>query len=268
MLILEKTRNQLVSSSIRAQKEKDGKTRYQKRLKSRISSSIREYNQLNMDKFFKQDILDVNIKVYGETGSYLVTLSFGGILDYLQDLLKHKQVIELKDIVRAISNSFNSKDVYIHCTCDDWKYRQAYYATKKKINSGNPENIPSKITNPNDTLGDGCKHVLLVLSNTSWIIKVASVINNYIKYMEKSQKRLYADYIYPAIYGKKYEKNVQLDLLNKDELDKDSSFIDKSNRYAKTKTEFKSGNPYRYPKQPNRNQQSFLDNKQEKQNND
>ena len=125
----------------------------------------------------------------------------------------------------------------------------AYFATKKDINSGTPELRPSKITNPDDDLGDGCKHSLLVLSNTGWIIKTASVINNYIKYMEKNQKRLYADIIYPAIYGKKYEEPVQLDIFNKDELDTDKETIDKSNKYARSKGQFQQGNPYRYQKQ-------------------
>lgn len=167
MILLEKTRNQLVSSSRTTEEEKDGKTRYQKRLKSRISSSVREYNQLNMDKFFKQNILDVNIKVYGETGNYLVSLSFGGILDNIQEFLSDGHMLQLKDILKALIDSFNKKEVYIHCTCADWKYRQAYYATKKGINSGSPELVPSKITNPDDKLGDGCKHTLLVLTNTS-----------------------------------------------------------------------------------------------------
>ena len=249
MILLEKTRNQLVSDSKNVKKERDGQTRYQKRLKSRIGSSVREYNSMNMNKLFKDNILDVNIQVYGETDNYIVTVSFGGILDELKTLLRNGQPIQLRDIVRALVISFNKDDVYIHCTCPDWQYRFAYFATKKDINSGSPELRPSDITNPEDNLGDGCKHVMLVLNNTSWIIKTASVINNYIKFMEKNQKRLYADIIYPAIYGKKYEEPVQMDLFNDDELETDEQTLDKSNKYARTKNQFKPGNEYRYPRQ-------------------
>ena len=86
MILLEKTRNQLVSDSKNVKKERDGQTRYQKRLKSRIGSSVREYNSMNMNKLFKDNILDVNIQVYGETDNYKVTLSFGSILDELRTL--------------------------------------------------------------------------------------------------------------------------------------------------------------------------------------
>lgn len=248
MILLEKTRNQLMSDSKRGKREKDGQTRYQKRLKSRIGSSVREFNALNMDKFFKKNILDINIQVYGETDNYIVKLSFGGVLDELRTLLRDGKKLELRDIVRALVISFNKDNVYISCSCNDWHFRFSFYATKKDINSGEPELRPSDITNPDDDLGDGCKHVLLVLSNTAWIIKVARVIKNYITYMENNQNRLYADFIYPAIYGKKYEEPVQLDVFD-DELETDSDAIDKSNKYAQSRTRFKPNNKYRFQRQ-------------------
>ena len=48
--------------------------------------------------------------------------------------------------------------------------RQGFLAGKSRTNYsgvGDPQTIPSDITNPNDTLGSACKHVLLVLSNTN-----------------------------------------------------------------------------------------------------
>lgn len=60
--------------------------------------------------------------------------------------------------------------------------------------------------------------------------------------MNKNKPRLYADIIYPALYGKKYEEPVQLDLDTSNELETDSDMIDKSNQYARTKNQFKPGN--------------------------
>lgn len=196
-----------------------------------------------MNKLFKDNILDVNIEVVGETDTYLVTMSFGGFLDNLHDELKNDtDVIDLRKISRALTRSFNGDNVYVHCTCPDWKYRFAYWMTKDDINAGEPESRPSDITNPNNTKGTGCKHVLRVLSNNTWIIKVASVINNYIQYMEKHMQRLYADIIYPAIYQKEYEEPVQLDMDDTDELSSDKDVIDISNKYATTKNQFQKGN--------------------------
>jgi len=38
-----------------------------------------------MNKFFKDNILNVNIQVKGETNDYLVRMSFGGILDGIKE---------------------------------------------------------------------------------------------------------------------------------------------------------------------------------------
>ena len=81
-----------------------------------------------------------------------------------------------------------------------------FYATVNNINSGEAENRKSEITNPDDSLGIGCKHILLVLTNTSWILKCATVIYNYIVYMKEHQESLYKRVLYPAIYNKKYEE--------------------------------------------------------------
>ena len=101
---------------------------------------------------------------------------------------------------------------------------------------------------------------MLVLSNNSWLLKVSSVIFNYINYMEKHYAKLYADIIYPAIYEKDYEEPVQMDMFADEEnpeLATDSDTIDTSNKYARTKTQFKKGNEYRF--KPNQQVDKQLD---------
>lgn len=261
MIITEDSRNQLMAKSKQGRKERDGKTRFQKRLKSHVASSTRQYNRINMDEFFKKDILSISIEVKGETDNYLVKISYGGVLDALQQEIKRNNgQLELRNIIKALVIAFNKEDVYIMCTCPDWKYRFGYWATKNNITSGEPELRPSDETNPNDDLGAGCKHVLLVLSNTSWIIKVASVINNYIKYMQQHMLNAYAKIIYPAVYGKKYEEPVQATMFDKDELDTDEETIDKSNIDARKRGQFKAGNPYRFTRrEDDENQTTMFD---------
>ena len=198
-----------------------------------------------MNKLFKDDILTVNISVNGETDDYTVKISFGGFLDILRDLLDDNiENLNLRNITRALITGFNRDDVYIFCSCPDFHYRFGYWATRNKLTSGEPENRPSDITNPEDSLGSGCKHILLVLSNNSWLIKVASVINNYIKYMEKHYQKLYAEIIFPAIFDREYEEPVQLtfDDADKTELDTDSDTLDKANTYNQERTKFQKGN--------------------------
>lgn len=253
----EESRKNLLSKSKQSNK---GFQRFKRRVKSRVANTVKQYNAIDMNKLFKDDILTTDVQVKGETDTYVVKISFGGFLELLYDQLKVTNEFNLKAVTRALINGFNRDDVYIHCSCPDWQYRFAYFATKNNINSGDAENRPSDTTNPNDMLGSACKHVLLVLSNTSWLLKVASVIHNYVNYMEKHHERLYQKIIYPAIWKKEYEEPKQLSLFDdEDELATDTDTIDTSNVYARTKNQFKQGNEYRFRPGPDKNQISIDD---------
>lgn len=244
-ILLEKSRNELIAQAKKGEREKgDGKTRYEKRLKSRVSSSNKTYNRMDMNSLLKKGIVNTSIEVRGETDDYIVKLSWAGFLDALRDELnRNKDELDLRIIIRALTISFNKNDVYISCNCDDYFYRFGYWSTIDKTNSGEPQLIPSDETNPNNTLGPGCKHILLVLSNSSWVIKVASVIFNYINYMEKHRQPQYARVVYPAIYGKKYEEPIQQTMFDdSDELDSETSDIDKANQAAIKRSRFQKGN--------------------------
>jgi len=253
--IYEDSRNELINKSKRSDlydpsNRDNGKNRHQRRLKSKIANSTAEYNQINMNKLFKDDIIDVNIRVNGETNVYLVKISFNGFLNSLAGYMPNDATesdLNFRIILRALLDAFNHNEVYVHCTCPDFQYREAYRATVNGINAGAPETRPSDETNPNDTKGL-CKYINLVLNNNSWMMQVASVIHNYINYMKEHMPKLYADVMYPAIYDREYEEPVQLDMLNDmegredDELASDEDTIDTSNKWARTKTQFKPGN--------------------------
>lgn len=263
MIINEDSRSKLVADSKRGKRERDGKTRFEKRLKSHVAGSTRQYNKIDMNQLFKKGIISIAIDIKGETDAYQVRLSYGGVLDSLHDELKRTQAtkLELKHVIKALVIAFNKGDVYIHCSCPDFKYRFSYWATVNKISSGKPELRPADQTNPDDDLGPACKHILLVLSNTSWLIKVASVIKNYITYMETHMESMFAKIIYPAVFSTKYEKPVQTTMFDKDDLDSEEADIDKSNNDARKRGQFKPGNEHRFVKDdtPSEDQETFLD---------
>lgn len=238
-----------------------GKNRFERRLHQRVSHSTAEYNKIDMNKLFKQGILDVNILVHGETNDYTVRLIFEDILQNLQnELKKNNNELTLRIVNRALVNCFNTGDIKVRCECPDFTFRQAYWLTQHDAIAGDPQNDNGKkIANPNDTKGSGCKHIQMVLSNNIWCTKVASVIYNYINYMEKHYKSLYANTIYPAIYDKPYEEPYQTTIFDTDELDSSSDVLDTSNKWAKTKNQFQKGNEYRFQKQDTgmQGQQSF-----------
>lgn len=239
-----------------------GKNRYERRLHSKVKKSVKELNSIDMNKLFKDGILDVNLKVEGETDEYTVSLSFSNFLNDLHDQInKGTGKLELRFIIRALLTAFNHNDVYIHCTCPDFKYRFAYWLTINDINyiKGEQPSNGREIVNPNDTKGRGCKHILLVLSNTSWLTRLASVVYNYVNYMEKHYQQMYADVIYPAIYEREFEEPVQMDMFNNKDLSTDTDAIDTSNRWAKTKSQFKPGNEYRFRKSETNPNQISMD---------
>lgn len=226
-----------------------GRNRFERRTHSKIYTNVAQYNNLDMNLFFKHDILLVGIKVIGETDEYITKIKFKGILQEIQREVKNNNnKLEFKSILTSLIRVFNTEDVFVSCSCEDWQYRHAYWATQNNYNSGSPEIRVSDITNPNDTKGSGCKHIMLVLSNMDWIMKVCSVINNYIKYARQFMQRLYADYIFPQIYGMKYDKAVQLSLFDTDDFDSSPLTLDDANRLGRKSGQFKTGNPFRFKK--------------------
>lgn len=396
-ILIEDSRAKLIGQSKSSQK---GMQRYNRRVKSRVANTVKQYNSIDMNKLFKEDILTVNINVNGETDDYIVRISFGGFSDLIQEEIKRGgDKLDLRTIIRALVKGFNQEDVYVHCSClhpdtkiklldgtcptvedmkkrfdngeklyvysvdkngdfipgvvedvfitketsdfikvtldngeeilttpehrymlrngeweeaqnlvegqplmpvhkvvkiervtlgntpvydisvkdhhnfcvdagvilhncDDFRYRFNYWATRDDINSGTPEFRPSNITNPDNSLGSACKHILLVLNNNAWIIKVASVINNYIKYMTKNYEKLYADIIYPSVYGKKYTGAVQTKMFDDEkEIATDTGEIDKAIEYGKKSAQFQKGNKqgYKFVSNKDKDQQSIED---------
>ena len=178
--------------------------------------------------------------------------------------------LDVYDIkMKGAPNFLVSAGVILH-NCPDFTYRHAYWATIKDINSGVPEKRPSAITNPKNNLGPGCKHIMLVLANNSWLTKVARVIYNYILYMNRTQQKLYADIIYPAIYGEKYQGPVQIGMLDKQELDNtldtdSTTDIDQANKEGRQRGVFKVGNKYRFKpdERPGKMQMSMDDSEED-----
>lgn len=127
-ILNEDSRSQLIGKSksadnYAASNQGKGKNRYYRRLHSKVARSVKEFNSIDMNKLFKDDILDLNIKVTGETSEYVVTLKLTGVLDNIQQELRANPNFNFRTIARALVKAFNAEDVYIHCSCPDFKYR-------------------------------------------------------------------------------------------------------------------------------------------------
>jgi hypothetical protein len=245
----EDSRSLLVSKSRSVGPYKDqmrGKNRFERKKHSQIAKTVKQYNKIDMNRLFKEDILEVAIPVTGETDSYTVSIRMEGVVaEIARNIKNNKNKLEFKTIVQALTKVFNSANIFVKCTCPDYKYRFAHWNIVNRVSVDDTSKDPGPgkgIRNPNDQLGRGCKHVLLCLANGDWIMKVASVINNYIHYAEEKLQKPFLKLIFPKLYGIPYDEAVDNDLLPEDfELDSSTSIIDTINDYGKNRGKYKPG---------------------------
>jgi len=252
--LLEVSRQQLINKSKNSDNYKDtskGRNRWERRTHSHIATTVADYNKVDMNTFWKEDMLEFDVKVQGETNSYAVTILFENILREIAEQIKrNKNKLEFRCILQALIKIFNSENVYVSCTCPDFIYSGInHYSFNQNYNSkpifGKAMEAP-KIKNPNDTKGAGCKHINLVISNLDWMMKIASVINNYIYYCKDNMENNYAQYIFPKLYNMNYNKAIQLTLTDygpegelSPELKSDETIINLSNALGRRRTQFK-----------------------------
>ena len=170
MILNEITRKNLVGKS---------KAQSPDRYNRRLGYSPKSYKGIDISRLFDDDILIIKVPV----GDYTCTVAFKGMLQHLKDVVdkQPKPTVTLQTVIKAMNVAIDDTDLLVDCTCPDFIYRFAYWATKYGYKYGKPETRPSKITNPNDKLGAMCKHLSALLSNKKWITKMASTLNSFIK---------------------------------------------------------------------------------------
>ena len=245
----EATRTQLVAQSRNIGQYKDtsrGRNRFQRKKYSKIANSVKAFNSINMNYLFKQDILQVSIPVVGETDEYTVTIKIEGVIAEIQKNIKNNgNKFEYRTIIQALTKVFNTTDVYVKCTCPDFKYRFAHWNIIKNVSVDDSSQDPGPgkgIVNPNDDKGRGCKHILLTLSNGEWMMKVASVINNYCHFLSEKKPDAFLKLVFPKLYGVPADEAAENNLVEDNEdLETGKDLIDIVNEYGKNRGKFKKG---------------------------
>ena len=248
-ILLEDSRATLVGKSRNAGQYKNqaqGKNRFERKRLSKIANAVKAYNKIDMNKLFKEDTLVVNIPVIGETDQYTVTIKMEGVVSEIAKNIKNNNnKLEYKTILQALTKVFNTSNIYVKCTCDDYKYRFAHWNIVNNVSVDDTAQDPGPgkgIRNPKDDMGRGCKHILLVLANGDWILKVASVINNYIHYAEEKLQKPFLKIIFPKLYGIPADEMVEQDLIDDDKfLDSSTGLIDAINDYGRQRGRYTKG---------------------------
>jgi hypothetical protein len=248
-LLLEANRNSLIAQSRNAgayKNQERGKNRFERKKYSKIANAVKSYNQIDMNSLFKQDILQVNIPVVGENDEYIVTIKLEGVVNEIHKNIKNNgNKLEFRTIIQALTKVFNTSDVYIKCSCPDAKYRFAHWNIIKNVSVDDSASDPGPgkgIANPNDDKGRGCKHMLLVLANGDWMMKVASVINNYCHFISEKKPEAFIKLIFPKLYGVPADEAAENGIVAENEdLETGKDLIDVINDWAKNRGKFKKG---------------------------
>lgn len=247
--LTEDTRNQLVAKSRTAGPYKDqsrGKNRFERKKFSRIATQVKSYNQIDMDQFFKQDILEVTIPVKGETADYNVVIKLNGVLEEIRRNIKaNKNAFEYRTVLQALTKIFNMSDVYVKCSCLDFRFQFDHWSIVHQYSANDSTSDPGPgkgIANPHDDKGIGCKHILLALANAGWIMHVASVINNYVHYAENNMQKAFLAIIFPKLYDIPASAAVEQGLVPEDtKIETTKDIIDVINKYGKERGKIKPG---------------------------
>lgn len=168
----EDTRAQLTNASRNAGPYKDqyrGKNRWERKKYSKVAATTKQFNGIDMNKFFKEDLLDLQIPVTGETANYDVTIQLDKVCEEMQKAIKNnKNVFEYKIVIQALTKIFNTTNIRVKCSCDDFRWRFAHWAIVNNYSVDDTAHDPGPgrgIVNPLDDKGKGCKHILCVLNN-------------------------------------------------------------------------------------------------------
>ena len=245
----EATRTQLVAQSRNVGTYKDqsrGKNRFERKRYSKVVNSVKAFNSIDMNMVFKQDILQVNIPIVGETDEYTVTIKLEGVIAEIQKNIKNNNnKFEYRTVIQALTKVFNTTDVYVKCSCPDFKYRFAHWNIIKNVSVDDSSQDPGPgkgIANPNDDKGRGCKHILVCLSNGDWMLKCASVISNYCHYLSEKKPEAFLKLVFPKLYGVPADEAEQNGLVEDNEdLETGKDLIDVVNEWAKKRGRFQKG---------------------------
>lgn len=92
--------------------------RWNNKSKCSVANSVKDYNKIDMNTFWKKDVLRFGVKVKGETDTYTVTVVFANLQRKIQQYVKASKNKFDRDIVaKALMDALSSSDVKVDCTC-------------------------------------------------------------------------------------------------------------------------------------------------------
>lgn len=167
-LLLEKNRKELLAKQKRETPE---------RVKRSESYSI---SKIEIDpQALVNNWLVITTTISGNSKSYTCIIAFKNVFTDLLNIAKNdsSHTVNSKLIIKSIHLSLDNNDIYIDCSCPDFTYRYAYFATKDNFKWGKLQNSNGQeIRNPNNDIGCMCKHVYALLRSNKFLNRVSDKI--------------------------------------------------------------------------------------------
>ena len=176
--------------------------------------SAKDFKNVNFKQLFEDDIFTWVARV----GKHTVAISFYGPFEDLKEYVKSMRGpnrlkrISVRLVAAALSKSLDENDIYVTCSCKDFKFRMKYHATKAGINFGKPQLVKPKYkkTNKDNTKGLVCKHILAVLQGKRWVPSAAKA---WLSYMQ-SNPELSEAYLWDMDIKREKQAERQKDIKN------------------------------------------------------
>lgn len=227
-------------------------------LKDLQARKIRETKMLKVFNKMLEDNVDLTAENYEKYRSLYFNKSpkLSVLFDNVADAVKYFQlnhkIVKIETVsydflqpvydieVENYHNFYVDAGVVLH-NCYRFKHWNIIKNVSVDDSSADPG--PGKgIANPNDDKGRGCKHILLVLSNGSWMMKVASVIVNYCHFLSEKKPDAFLKLVFPKLYGVPADEAAENGLVEDNEdLETGKDLIDTVNDWAKNRGKIKKG---------------------------
>ena len=143
----------------------------------------KDFDNVDFQELFENDTFTWKSRV----GDYIVTISFEGAFANLYMQIgswsgKNRwKRIDLHLLAQCLSKALDQEDLYVDCTCPDFKYRFDYWLSQAGGKYGVQQNRPPKVRNVRNNKGFVCKHILSVLFGKRWVPAAAKAWLSFIK---------------------------------------------------------------------------------------
>lgn len=183
MKIYKSPLNEITRWEILNRSKREAPVRYKKKGNYKSYYTARDFTNIDFEQLFTNDTFVWKSRV----GDYITVVSFEGAFANLYSKVgswngKNRwKRIDLKLLTTCLSHALDEEDLYLSCTCDDFRYRFDYWLSQAGGKYGQLQNKPPKVRNVKNNKGYVCKHLLSSLHGKKWIPAAAKAWLEYIR---------------------------------------------------------------------------------------